>query len=122
MAVGLSEAEANAIITGLDDLWVQLHTADPGAAGTTAIATTTARKQLSLATPVANGSAVSDAALTWTTGEVLATEPLTHYSLWTLAVAGEFEFSGVATGSLASGVEFVIAIGDLTVSVTTVAA
>ena len=65
MAVGLSAAEANAIVDGLDGLYIQLHTADPGAAGTTAAATETTRKQVSLAA-ASGGAASTDAALEWT--------------------------------------------------------
>ena len=41
MAVGLSAAAANALLDTHHDTtypWIQLHTADPGAAGTTAVA------------------------------------------------------------------------------------
>ena len=94
MAVGLSAAEANAIVNGLDGLYIQLHTADPGAAGTTAVATETTRKQVSLAA-ASGGAASTDAALEWTS--VAGSETYTHYSLWTAASAGTFEFSGTLT-------------------------
>ena len=120
MALGLSAAEANSIINGLDASWIQLHTNDPGAAGTTAVATETTRKQISLAT-ASGGAAVSDADISWTT--IAGSEDATHFSLWDASTAGNFLFSGTITAAAYSaGNTFTISSGDLSVSVSTVAA
>ena len=120
MAVGLSAAEANAIITGLSGLWVQLHIGDPGAAGTANPATETTRKQITLATP-SGGSAATTADLVWTS--IAGSQTASHFSLHTASTAGAFEFSGTITAdAYTAGNTFTIASGNLTVSVSTVAA
>ena len=120
MAVGLSETDANAIVAALDGTYMQLHTNDPGAAGTTAIATESDRQLISLDIP-AGGAATNDGAIVWT--DVAANEAYSHYSLWTAVTAGTFKFSGLITAdAVLIGNTFTIAIGDLSVTVSTVAA
>ena len=120
MAVGLSAAEANGIVNGLDGSYIQLHTADPGAAGTTSVATETTRKVISLAA-ASGGSASTDAAIEWTS--ISGSQDATHFSLWSAATGGTFLFSGTITAdAYPAGNTFTIASGDLTVSVSTVAA
>jgi hypothetical protein len=122
MAAGINATLANSILdTNFDDLWVQLHTGDPGAAGTSNVASTTTRIQYS--TPAASGGAkANDAIVRWnsTTGS----ETLTHVSLWTAVTAGTFRESKALTSSVAvsGGQPFEIAIGALTLSITPVAA
>lgn len=125
MAVGLSVATANAFLDALGNgvnytadpaIWVQLHTADPGAAGTTAIAGNATRKLVSFGAP-AGGVMSNDTAITWTTGEVDTAEDYTHLTLWSLAAAGTFRGSGLMTANaVLIGDEFVIPIGDLDLS------
>ena len=120
MAVGLSATEANAIVDGLSGLYFKLHIGDPGAAGTANAATETTRKQITLAS-ASGGSSTNTGALTWTT--IAGTQTPTHFSLWTDVSAGTFEFSGTVTADeYTAGTTFEIGIGDVTVSVSTVAA
>jgi thiosulfate reductase cytochrome b subunit len=98
MAVGMHQA--NWVIPVLNTLkgtaftpavagatWVQLHTADPGAAGGTAISGgDNVRKQLAFTTAVSNTISMTTAIGPWT--NVATTESITHISLWTLVTAG----------------------------------
>ena len=120
MALGLSAAQANSIVDGLDATYIKLHTADPGAAGATAAATETTRKLIALAA-ASGGSAVTTADITWTS--IAGSQDATHFSLWSAATAGTFLFSGTITADpYTAGNTFTIASGDLTVAVSTVAA
>jgi hypothetical protein len=120
MAVGLSATEANTIVDGLDATWIQLHTADPGASGTANVATETTRKQISLAAASA-GSADTDADLEWTS--IAGSQDATHFSLWSASTGGTFRFSGTITADpYAADDTFTIYAGDLTITVSTVAA
>ena len=120
MALGLIASEANAIIDGLDGTLLQLHIGDPGAAGTTAPATETTRQGVTL-NAAAAGTADNSVALTWT--GIAGSQTPTHFSLWSLASGGTFRFSGtLSTAGYTAGNTFQIPIGDLDLTVTTVAA
>jgi uncharacterized membrane protein YgdD (TMEM256/DUF423 family) len=108
---------ASAMATAPTNIWIQLHTADPGAAGTNAVAGNATRKDLTAAMGTASGGAITNtAAITWTTGEVDTSEDYTHWSLWTASTAGTFLFSGTVTANaVTTGDEFTIPIGDLDV-------
>lgn len=111
MSVGLSAAEANAILDAFDGAWVQLHVGDPGAAGTANVAVETDRQQLSLAA-AAGGAVANDVAMTWV--GVSGAEDYTHLTIWTLAAAGVFRASGGMTANAVQvGDTFVIPVGDL---------
>ena len=87
MAEGPSVATANSILDAIGSgtafsyaqFWIQLHTAAPGAAGTTAIAGNATRKQVSFGT-AASGLKSNDTAISWTGGEVDTSEDYTHWS------------------------------------------
>jgi hypothetical protein len=130
MAVGLSPATANAFLDALGNasnytadaaIWIQLHTADPGSAGTAAVAGNATRKQISFG--AASGGLMSnDTAITWTTGEVDTAEDYTHWSAWSASTAGTFRASGLVTANaVLVGDEFVIPIGDIDFSFNTAA-
>lgn len=116
MATGMAQAKINNALdteyTGT--VWVQLHTADPGAAGTTSVATNSTRQSCTFAT-AATGSKATNSALQWTS--VPATETYSFFSLWTLSSAGTFLGSGTITGgAVTSGSTFNIASGSLTMT------
>lgn len=98
-------------------VWIQLHTADPGAAGTTAIATNNTRKSIAVAA-AASESKASNADISWTS--VPANETYTHVSLWDASTAGNFLWAGALTASktVNSGDTFTIPSGSLTVGIT----
>jgi hypothetical protein len=132
MAVGLAAATANSMLDALcrnvsytnAAVHVQLHVGDPGSAGTSNQANETSRKQVTFGTGAAAGTISNTAAITWTNITVSAgTQDATHFSAWTASTAGTFLFSGTVTANpYSSGDTFTIAIGDLDVSLTNIAA
>lgn len=125
MTVGNSTTHAHAILNVLRNtaysaiaaVYMQLHTADPGSAGTTG-ASTAARQQLTLGAPSAGSS-------TGTIGSnfsITATETISHFSLWTASSGGTFIGSGTfsASRSVVSGDQ--IALSSFTASITPIAA
>jgi hypothetical protein len=81
--------------------FAQLHTGDPGAAGTANISVgSTARNSFTFAAS-ASGSALalSGAPAAWTNGGT--SETLTHLSVWTASTAGTLLFSVALTASKA---------------------
>lgn len=130
MAVGLAAATANAILDALANqtnytaptaLWIQLHTGDPGAAGTANVASNNTRKDITAVFAAASGGAVtSDTAVTWT--NVPASEDYTHYSVWSASSAGTFYWSGTITANaVTTGDTFSLGVADIDLSVSTAA-
>lgn len=130
MAVGIAAAIANSWLDGLGNsttwtepvaFYVQLHTADPGAAGTTSVAGETDRQQASFSA-ASGGAITTDAALTWTS--VSTTETYSHVSFWDASTNGTFLGSDALEVSRAvtAGDTFTIAAGDLDLSITAIAA
>jgi hypothetical protein len=130
MAVGLASTQAAGILDALGNatnytaptaFWIQLHTADPGAAGTTAIAGNATRKSVSFG--LASGGLISnDVAVTWSSGEVDTSEDYTHWTAWTLVSAGVFIASGLMTANaVVSGDTFTVPVGDLDLSLSVAA-
>jgi hypothetical protein len=124
MAVGLAPAVANALLDALINqtnytaptaIWMQLHTADPGAAGTAAIAGNATRKDITAAfANAAGGAGTNNVDIAWTGGEVDSNEDYTHYSVWTLVSGGTFLWSGLVTANaVIIGDQFKILAGDL---------
>lgn len=133
MAVGLSAtvandflewiANASAVAAAPANIWIQLHTGDPGAAGTANVAGNATRKDLTAAMGTVSGGAVSNtSAITWTAGEVDTSEDYTHWSIFDASTAGTFICSGLMTANAVTvGDEFTIPIGDLDLTLSTAA-
>jgi hypothetical protein len=133
MALGLSATIANDFLEWLfnasatsaapTNIWIQLHTADPGAAGTNAVAGNATRKDLTAAMgTAASGAITNTSAVTWTSGEVDTSEDYTHWSLWDASTVGTFLCSGTMTANAVTvGDEFTIPVGDLDSSFSTAA-
>lgn len=97
-------------------VYVKLHTADPGEAGTTAAAANTTRVQATFGTPASAGAISNTAAVTWT--NVPNAETYSHISLWDASSAGNCLGAGALSSSVtvAVGDNFTIAIGDLDIT------
>lgn len=124
MAESMSTATANSILDAICNNtsyavatpYLQLHTAAPGASGTTAIATETDRQLVSFGA-AASGAIANDAAITWT--GVAGTEDYTHWTLWTASSGGTFIGSGTVTANaVVAGDTFTIPSGDLDITLT----
>lgn len=133
MALGLSATIANdflewifnasAVASAPATPYIQLHTGDPGSAGTSNVAGNATRKDLTAAMgTAASGAITNTAAITWTTGEVDTSEDYTHWSLFDASTAGTFLCSGTVTSNaVTTGDEFTIPVGDLDVAFSTAA-
>jgi len=100
-------------------VWIQLHTAEPGAVGTTAVATETTRKQVTFGAPAAPAAGVitisNSAQVQYT--NIAGSQDASHYSLWSLVTAGTFLGSGVITANAyTAGDTLTFAIGDIDIS------
>lgn len=133
MALGLSATIANDFLEWIfnasatsaapTNIWIQLHTGDPGASGTANVAGNATRKDLTAAMgTAASGAITNTAAITWTTGEVDTSEDYTHWALFDASTAGTFLCSGTMTANAVTvGDEFTIPIGDFDASFATAA-
>lgn len=109
-AVGRNVSYANAAV------WIQLHTGDPGAAGTSNTATETTRKQATFSA-ASSGSMASNADVTWT--NIAGSQDATFFSAWSASSAGTFLFSGsITANAYVAGDTYTITSGNLTVSLT----
>lgn len=124
MATGLSSylanqllnAVANATAYSAANVYIKLHTGDPGANGTANAATETTRKEATFTT-ASSGSITSDADITWT--NISGSEDATHFSAWDDISTGHFLFSGTITGNAyVAGDTYSIPSGSLSASLT----
>jgi hypothetical protein len=130
MALGLSVAEANGLLTSHTGgaahtppaaYWLKMHVGDPGSAGTQNVAGNDTRKQVTWGT-AAGGIRSNSVALMWIAAEVDTAEDYTHWSGWTASTAGTFLASGLVTApALVVGNEFVVPIGSVVLSLTVAA-
>jgi len=95
------------------NVYVKLHTADPGEAATSAAATETTRKVAAWAT-AASGAIATSATLEWT--NVAATETYTHWSMWDASTAGNALWTGALSTSAAVTAGDTFQITSLTLS------
>jgi hypothetical protein len=130
MVVGLALAHATSLLNVLRNTaysgispFVQLHTADPGAAGTTAISVGSATRNAATwnAPSGSNPTTMTIATLSaWTNGGT--SETITHISIWTLSSGGSFLVSGALSVSQAWVSTNTLTITTLTLSFTPTAA
>ena len=95
-------------------VYIQLHTGDPGSAGTANVAGNNVRKAVSFAAASAESKA-SSADITWTS--VSTTETYAYVSLWDASSSGNYLWSGPLTApeSVSAGNTFTLTSGLLTV-------
>jgi len=80
--------------------YFQVHTADPGAAGTNGVSAGDAtRKSVTFSAASAGAKAMNGTNPVWTNGGT--SETLSHVSLWSASSAGSFLLSGALTSSKA---------------------
>lgn len=120
MTVGIASGTADSILdANFDDKWIQLHTADPGAAGTTAVsAGDSSRKQAVTGASSGGSKSVSDVG-PWT--NVTTSETISHYSIWSASTAGTFLGSAALTASKAWADTDTLTV-DVTIALTPIAA
>lgn len=111
----LLDAVFNADSFSVANVYVKLHTGDPGEAGTSNAAGETTRKQATF-DAAASGALANDNLIEWT--NVSTTETYSHISLWDASTAGNCLWTGALTASKAvtAGDTFRIPIGDLDIT------
>ena len=124
MAHGLSaylcnswlDALANNTSYAVAQVYIKLHTGDPGAAGTANAATETTRKAASFGVAVA-GAINSDADISWT--NITGSQDASHFTAWDSLTVGNFLFSGNITANpYTAGDTYTISSGNLSASLT----
>lgn len=109
MAVGLATvAYANKVLdhmhratasTAPAGNFAKLHTADPGAAGTTAASSVTTRPAMTFAAASSGAVALAATFPSWTSWAGTSPETITHFSVWDAATVGTFLCSLALTAS-----------------------
>jgi hypothetical protein len=122
MTVGMATASANtALDTWLTTTFIQLHTGDPGAVGTTAVSSVTTRPSASYnaASGASKGLSASPQWTSWagTNGEVV-----THISFWTASTAGTFKGSCILAASKTVNTGDTLTLSTHTASISPIAA
>lgn len=98
MAVGLSTVNlANAMLNGIRGTefsiagtYIQLHTGDPGAAGTSNTSAVTTRQSAAFAAAATGAIALSATPTAW---NMTASETIAYISVWSASTAGNFLWS-----------------------------
>jgi hypothetical protein len=97
MADGIAATMANSMLTTLTtspaSSFAQLHTADPGTAGTTGVSSVTTRKAVTWASPSAGAVAANGTLPSWASWAGTNGEVDTDTSYWTASTSGTFDMS-----------------------------
>lgn len=94
-------------------LYIQLHTADPGEDGTTAVAGESSRKSISWSA-ASGGSISASGTISWV--NVSTEETYTHWSIWDASTAGNCLWVGALSSSASMLVGESFQITSLTLS------
>jgi hypothetical protein len=130
MADGFSSTLANAVLNVLNgttiatnafttsgNVFVQIHTADPGTAGTTSISAGSSTRQSVTFGTASSGSVAISGTPQWTNGGT--SETITDISIWSASTAGTFLCSGTLTASQAWASGNILQLSSLSVSIPT---
>lgn len=119
MALGPTASLANETLDNLRGaaLYVQLHTAEPGADGTAAVAAEARRVAASFGSAAAGGLIANTADVAWS-APLAANETYSHFSIWDAAVGGRCRWTGDMAPDVAAttGRAFTIPAGRLTLA------
>lgn len=111
-----------ATFTGVTTLFVQLHTADPGSAGTTAVSSTTTRVAVNFGAASAGSQSAIATLPSWTSWAGTNGEVVTHISVWGASSAGTFYYSAALAASKTVNTGDTLNLSSLSVSLTPLAA
>ena len=110
-----------ATFTATTNVYIQIHTGDPGAAGTSNVsAGSTTRAVVNHNAPSAGSMTITGTNPAYTNGGT--SETITHISAWTASSGGTFLYSGALSASKAWSSGDTLTVTTLTVSVTPAAA
>jgi hypothetical protein len=131
MAVGLSSVNlANAWLnvisgttfTGAAGSFIQIHTGDPGASGTTAVSSVTTRPSATWGAASAGSKAITATFPSWASWAGTNGEVVSHVSDWSASSAGTFYFSAALASSKTVNSGDTLTLSSLSISVTPLAA
>lgn len=111
-----------ATFTGVTTLFIQLHTGDPGSAGTTAVSSVTTRPALNFGAASAGSQSAVATLPSWATWAGTNGEVVTHVSVWSASSAGTFYYSAALTASKTVNTGDTLNLNSLTVAFTPIAA
>lgn len=124
-AVNLANAWLNVIsgttFTGAVGSFIQLHTADPGAAGTTAVSSVVTRPSATWNAASAGAKTISNTP-SWTSWAGTSPETVTDISDWSASSAGTFYFSVALTANKTVQTGDTLTLNSLSVSLAPLAA
>jgi hypothetical protein len=117
MAIEITEGKNTMLAALPSTIYIQLHTAAPGAAGTTSVAGETTRKSVTLGS-ASSGTRKTSTAAEWTA--VSTSETYKYISLWSAASAGTPYWAGAleAEKTVSAGDTFKIASEGVSVTLT----
>ena len=109
MAVGTSQTLNNSWLnvirgggttyTALANVYVQLHTANPGTVGTTSVSSVTTRPAITFAAATTGVLTQNGTAPSWTSWAGTNGEVVTHVSIWDASSSGNFLWSAALAAS-----------------------
>lgn len=120
MTASVTAAVADAWLTTLvgEAVYVQLHTGDPGAAGTSNVSSVTTREEITWGSP-SGGSVSASGTIEWTDWAGTNGEVESYISLWSASSGGTFydsiQLSGTVT--MTTGANLEITLLSLTIPV-----
>lgn len=126
MTVGLASGTANSYLgvyrntaySAIATVYVQLHTGDPGASGTSNVSALTTRNAITWNAPSGGSMTLN----TLSSFSMTASETITHIALFTASSAGTFLQSAALTGSVPVINGSTLTFSSCTVSFTPIAA
>lgn len=120
MSDNLAAASVNSFLTTWagDALYIQLHTADPGSAGTTAVSSTTTREAVTWGT-ASGGVLTASNSPAWPSWAGTNNEVVTDISFWSAATAGTFYGSMQLASSVTMATSDTLTLNPLSVTIPT---
>jgi hypothetical protein len=128
MTLGIAVARGNSFLNTYRNVayaaiaatYIQLHTGDPGAAGTANIAVGSTTRNLATWNAAAAGSMAFNTLSAWTNGGT--SETITHISIWDASTSGNFLQSGALSVGQAWVSTNTLTLTTLVASITPIAA
>lgn len=129
-AVNLANAWLNTVrgggngvtFTAPATLFVQIHTGDPGSAGTANVSSVTTRVALTFAAASSGSIAANGTLPSWASWAGASPETVSHISVWSASTSGTFYFSAALTASKAVTTGDTLNLASLTFALTPLAA
>jgi hypothetical protein len=111
-----------ATFTAVTTMFVQLHTGDPGSAGTANVSSVTTRPALNFGAASAGSQSAVATLPSWATWAGTNGEVITHISTWGASSGGTFYYSAALAASKTVNTGDTVNLTSLTVALTPIAA